>query len=190
MSGLQAAIRLRPWRFASYSATSTFTSASSAETVCSLSASKPADAVSAYFWEAWGNGSLLDAGDEVGCGSERVFSRGARENHCVLVAPQAREHVGASQPRGQHLADVLDDRVPQRVPERIVEVLEVIKVEHDQRRAIAVAAAERHLPLKLALEAPAVEQVGQRVVLGEVNEALLEQLALSDVLDLRDEVLG
>lgn len=58
------------------------------------------------------------------------------------------------------------------------------------RGALAVPVAALDLLLELALEAPAVEQPCEVVVLGQRHELLLHPLAARDVLDLADEVLG
>ena len=71
--------------------------------------------------------------------------------------------------------------------ERVVDVLEVIEVEHQQCAFAAVAADERRLGLELMAEAVAIEQPGQMVVIGEVLEPVLVSLAIGDVLDLREQ---
>ena len=44
---------------------------------------------------------------------------------------------------------MLDDAVADGVAERVVDVLEVVEVENQQSRMLAVAAAQQHLALKL-----------------------------------------
>ena len=67
-------------------------------------------------------------------------------------------------------------------------MLEVVEVEDDHRGALAEAADVPSAGLQRLLEAPAVEQPGQRVVGGDVLELVLEAPALGDVLDLGDDV--
>ena len=84
--------------------------------------------------------------------------------------------------------DRLQQLVAGAVPVGVVDLLEGVEVEHEQRGLLAVAPAARDLHRELALEQAAVVQAGERVVLGEVAQALLHHLALGDVLDLGDEV--
>lgn len=70
--------------------------------------------------------------------------------------------------------------------ERVVEVLEAVEVEDDQRALGPVAADLREMAPDLELERAAVEQPRDRVVVGEV----LELAALADVLDLQQQVRG
>jgi phage tail tape-measure protein len=73
------------------------------------------------------------------------------------------------------------------MPERVVDELEVIEVEHDRSPATAVTRDPSVVSLELALEAATVEQSGERVVIGEVTEALLVASLIGDVLDLGEE---
>jgi len=54
---------------------------------------------------------------------------------------------------------------------------------------VAVALRERDLLGELALQPAAVEQAGERVVVGEVLELIERAFSIRDVLDLGDEVL-
>ena len=71
---------------------------------------------------------------------------------------------------------------------RVVEVLEVVEVEHQHRAGRAVALHARRVELQLPLEAAAVEQAGQRIVVGEVLQLALVAATLGDVLGLGDEM--
>ena len=70
------------------------------------------------------------------------------------------------------------------MPERVVDEFEVVQVEHDRCAPAAVARPAHPVGFKLALEAAAVEQARQRVVVSQVDEPLLGASALGDVLDL------
>ena len=83
-----------------------------------------------------------------------------------------------------------DQLVADGVAERVVDVLEAVEVEHQDRAAMAVALGRSQRAVELLLEAAAVEQPGQRVVVGEVLQLALEALALGDVDDLADAVGG
>src|ERR1700684_1764342 len=72
----------------------------------------------------------------------------------------------------------------------VVDLLEVVEVDHHQGRELAVALGAGDLELEIVLEQAAVAKTGERVVIGEVAEVLLEQLSLGDVLQLGDVVQG
>ena len=76
-----------------------------------------------------------------------------------------------------------------RVAERVVDVLEAVEVEHEHGALGAVAARACARAVELLLEAAPVEQAGERVVVGQVLELLLEALALGDVLHLAQDVV-
>ena len=104
--------------------------------------------------------------------------------------PRRADRVGPAQALEQHAGDPDDQLVAGVVAERVVDRLEVVDVEHQQRAAGAVARDLREVAADLELEAAAVEQAGQRVVVGHVLQLLLEALALRDVLDLGEQVVG
>ena len=73
-------------------------------------------------------------------------------------------HAGGQAPgdRAQHL-------VADGVAERVVDVLEAIAIEEQHREPAAVAARQRDRPREPIVQQQPVRQVGQRVVLGEVQ---------------------
>ena len=75
---------------------------------------------------------------------------GLRQQHGELVAAQPRQHVGLAQPRREQLRDARDDVVAGLVAERVVDVLEVVEVEQQQRALVAVAAHEIGVRVELA----------------------------------------
>ena len=66
--------------------------------------------------------------------------------------------------------------------------LKRVEVDHHQPGDLAVALRARDLQLEVVLEQPAVAQAGQRIVVGQVAQVLLQALALGDVLQLGDVV--
>ena len=64
---------------------------------------------------------------------------GVGQQHGELVAAEARERVAGAQPLAQQRRDATDELVAGVVAERVVDVLEVVEVEHEQRAARAVA---------------------------------------------------
>ena len=97
----------------------------------------------------------------------RLFDPGLGEHDRELVAAVARRDVG----RAQHLAEPVGDAgergVPDEVVEPVVDPLEVVEVEDDEREPAAVAARARHLALERLLEVARVVEPRPRVEVGE-----------------------
>ena len=120
----------------------------------------------------------------------RVLLGGVRQDHGELVAAEPADGVRA---RSRWLSAWPTAEIsssPAEWPSESVDVLEVVEVEDEQRATGVVAAGARELALELGLEAAAVEEAGERVVVGEVLELALEALALGDVLELDEPVAG
>ena len=107
--------------------------------------------------------------------------------HGELVAAEAGDHLAVAQPIAQGVRDLADQLVSGAVAERVVDVLEQVDVDQHARRA-AVAGDVVDVALELALERAAVEQAGERVVVGHVAQLGLVAAALRDVLRLGEEV--
>ena len=118
-------------------------------------------------------------GDRVG-----LLRRGLRQQDRELVAAQPGEHVGLAQAAAQRVRHPHDQFVAGRVAERVVDRLEVVQVEHDRRALGPVALDVGDVALELALEGAAVEEPGQRVVIGHVAQLGLVATPLGDVLHL------
>ena len=72
--------------------------------------------------------------------------------------------------------------------ERVVDGLEVIEVEHEQRSAVAIAVDMGDVALELCLEAAAVEQACERVVVRHVAQLALHHAPLGDVHKVRQDL--
>jgi len=59
------------------------------------------------------------------------------------------------------------------MPEPIVERLEQIEIDHDERALDAIAAAPRHLEVQAAVEAPSVCQFSERVGLRQLLQRVV-----------------
>ena len=94
----------------------------------------------------------------------------ARQQDRELVAAEAGDDVGRAQPLAQHARDARQQAVAGRVAERVVDGLEAVEVEHERGALGAVAAHVREVPRELLLEAAAVREPGERVVVGEVAQ--------------------
>jgi hypothetical protein len=95
-----------------------------------------------------------------------------------VLRPTGREDARAG-------ADVL---VAGGVTEGVVDDLEVVQVDRQQRPAAAVALHERQLMGELAAKAAPVVQARQRIVVGEILKLPLDLLASDDVLQLTNGV--
>jgi hypothetical protein len=103
------------------------------------------------------------------------------EEQRELVAGEAADHrvrrQGARQPLGQHL----EHAVARAMAEGVVDLLEMVHVEVQQRHRRAAAQVPRDRLLQQVLELHAVRDLRQRVVAREVADAALGALAVGDV---------
>ena len=105
----------------------------------------------------------------------------ARQQHGELVAGQASEVIGRAQALLHRARRVHQHAVADGVPERVVQLLEAIQVEHQQRAARVLAAARSEVVGQRRQERPAVRQTGQLVDLGEAMQLCLVVAAVGDV---------
>jgi hypothetical protein len=107
---------------------------------------------------------------------------GPRLDDGEFVAADPRHRIGVTQQRTQPRPHLADQFVARRVAERVVDLLEMVEVEHEQRDLLARAAvAVQRLP-EPVLKQCAVRQAGERIV---------QRLVLGGgfaLLDLGDEV--
>ena len=97
-----------------------------------------------------------------------VIGRRARQHGGELVATEATDEVTRTQRPGEQVRDLDEQAVARRMPAAVVDVLEAVEVEHGHGSGEARAGALRDDPVDLDLEEPAVREVGQRIVTGEV----------------------
>ena len=90
--------------------------------------------------------------------------RDAREHDRELVAAQAGERLVRRQRPGQAPGDGAQQVVALVVAERVVDVLEAVEVDEDDRERAAVAVARRERLLEPVAQQGAVGQAGERVV--------------------------
>ena len=94
------------------------------------------------------------------------------EEHAELVAADARDEVVAAHARLQARGHDLQQAVADLVAEAVVDLLEVVHVEEQERRGLVVPARVRHRLARALGEHRAVGKPGERVVVGEELEAL------------------
>ena len=116
---------------------------------------------------------------------QRPRLAGAREHERELLAAEPRRHVALARCGPQHVGEAPQHLVAGVVAERVVDALEVVEVAAPA--ATARRPAERvEVGVDARLEAAAVAQAGERVVLGEVAQAV----ELARGLDRADRLVG
>lgn len=125
---------------------------------------------------------LLDGLDDFLRHADRVPRVGdiLQEND-ELVAAEAGHGIDFAHQAMQAAGDGNEHGVARRVAVGVVDVLEVVQVEQQQRNKVAAAPGERERPLHPVGEQATVGQAGQRVVMGKVTELLGGMDAFGDV---------
>ena len=100
-----------------------------------------------------------------------------------FVAAEPRQHLILVEDAGRAARDRLQQRVAGGMAEKVVDLLEAVEVDAEQRQLAAVRGGHRDLAVELAVEAAAIGQAGQRIVLGEVAQIGFGLLARADVAD-------
>jgi hypothetical protein len=120
-----------------------------------------------------------DAGGEAG-GIRRLLVGAGQvgQHHREFVAAQARHHVVVARAGFQARRGLHQQLVADAVAEHVVDVLEAVQVDEHHGRAVPVAAGPGDRVFQAAAQLAAVRQVGQRVVLGQVGQAVARLLAL------------
>ena len=105
------------------------------------------------------------------------------QHHGELVAAEAGHDVAGAHGAPDAVGHFLQEPVAGVVAERVVDDLERVQVEEEQRHLAAVAARAGRGAGELVVEELAVGDAGQRVVLGQVVEVQVGLLALDGVAD-------
>ena len=104
--------------------------------------------------------------------------------------PSLRHRVVGPEGVAQHVGQALEQGVARVVAQRVVDVLEVIDVDHDQAEHLAQQLRRADRLLEPVLEQGAVGQVGQGVLEGQGLDRLGLAAAVGDVLEQIDQPLG
>ena len=97
-------------------------------------------------------------------GDDRPAVRvGLRQQHHELLPALPERHVHLAQPDPDPPGELAQHRVPRRVPVRVVDLLEVVEVEHQDGQHPAEPAGPLHLPAQRLPQVTVVPQAGQRV---------------------------
>ena len=91
------------------------------------------------------------------------------QQHRELIAAEARQQAAGAGGRAQPLGDLLQHAVAEAVAEGVVDGLEVVDVDEQQREAL-LAAGARQRARQVRRELAAVGQLGERIVVGQVMQ--------------------
>ncbi len=121
------------------------------------------------------HGAALDVGDDLLGDDAAAISALASGSRIANSSPPSRATASELRRRvAQEVGDGHDQLVAGLVPERVVDCLEVVEVEHEQRAAVPVAIDVCDVALELRLEPAPVQQAGERIVVGHVAQLALE----------------
>ena len=129
---------------------------------------------------------LMNSGDEL---HDIADVPDAGLDHRELVAAEPRDQVGLAEATADAVGHRLQQFIADMVPERVVDALELVDIDIEQRELLALAGALQ-LALDLLAEQHPVRQVGQRVVMREVRDPLVGAPALGNIVDDVDQVAG
>ena len=118
-----------------------------------------------------------------------VGRRHALEQHGELVAAKPRDGIGRARALDEPLRGGLQQPVADVVAERVIDVLEVVEVDHQHGEAVLRAPRQVERVLHAVAEQAPVRKQCQRIVEGELPELVLEGLALGDVAQVQREAL-
>ena len=110
-------------------------------------------------------------------------------DHRKLVTAEPRDQIGLAEAAADAAGHRLQQFIADMVPERVVDALELVDVDIEQRELLALAGSLQ-LALDLFAEQHPVRQVGQRVVMREVRDLLVGAPALGNIVDDVDQIPG
>ncbi len=124
-----------------------------------------------------------------------ILSRGMQggQYHDEFVTAQTRNDVAGTGAGAQPLGGFDQQQIADVVAQGVINVLEVVHVEEQHGQLFTVALGTQQGLLQPQLQAEAVVQTGQRVVVGQVVDVLFGRLAFGDVDkagDVVDELAG
>ncbi len=113
----------------------------------------------------------------------RVLGTRLRQHQQEFVAPGTghgvrRAHLGNQPPR--HLAQ---QEIAHRMPQGIIDVLEVVQIQHHHRQPRLVALRLLNGRSQTILQQAAIGQMGQGIGIGQLRDVFFRALALGDVTD-------
>ena len=115
--------------------------------------------------------------DDAGGGRAGVAPVGFEQDDRELVAADPRGHVREPDVVADRLGDVLQGSVARLMAQRVVDLLEAVDVDEQQRGLGVVARGASDLALELLVEPPAAREPGQLVLAGALR-GVMDELAL------------
>ena len=91
------------------------------------------------------------------------FDVGVRQQDREFVAPDAERAIGPAERTVHELAEAAQEAVATGVPSTVVDGLELVEVDDQERERVLVARCRRHLAIELLLEGPMVAESRQRI---------------------------
>ena len=92
-----------------------------------------------------------------------------------LIAAEARQRVTAAKTPVQPIRNGLQQAIAHRVTERVIDVLEPVQIQVEQRKLARVALGKADRLVQPVVEQQAVRQAGEAVVMRHALDALLRQ---------------
>ena len=141
----------------------------------------PTDAPIVTLWpfDRIGPGNELDQG--LGKRFEQAgFDRAGKHRH-ELIAAQAADLAMVAHDRGQALGDLAEQCVADRVAERVVDVLEPVEIDQEQRAAFLPASGIAQRLVEGFAHQGAIGQAGQRIEAGKAADLLFRAALFGEV---------
>jgi len=114
-----------------------------------------------------------------------ILDRGLKNRE--LVSAEASDRIGLTHATLQPLCHFLQQRIAGGVPKRIVDRLEAVEIDQQQREFVTLPARSPHRGLDLAAQQNAVRETRQRVMMRHMRNLFFVALALADVGERADE---
>ena len=111
------------------------------------------------------NGSSAKRWRSLSTSATRGLRRRLQQDHAELLPAVAADHVDPAQAGGQRVGQRAQDVVADQMPEAVVDVLEVVEVDHGQADLAACAPAALDLVGEAVLEAAVIVEAGEAVAL-------------------------
>ncbi|MEZ5906976.1 MAG: hypothetical protein R3C69_18415 [Geminicoccaceae bacterium] len=125
-------------------------------------------------------------GRDIGSGGRSLQ---VAQHHGEFVAAEPGDRVGIPQHPGQPLAHCPQQRIARVVAEPVVDLLEVIEIEHQEGTQVAWSATVGEIALQPLEQHPTVGEPGEAIALGEHPDPLLRRFHRGQVLNQREPAL-
>ena len=122
---------------------------------------------------------LFDLVEDLLRRQQRAVDIGRRQHDGELVAAQPRHGIDASQQPADARGDVLQHAIAGVMAQRIVDLLEAVEIQQQQRQRRVGARGGAQRLRETILQQQPIGQIGQRVVMGEIRQPALEAPALA-----------